>query len=158
MRMPLIQNTIIMDSKTNLLASYLRARLFMFGGAMHGAKPPNATDTICGIWGLSPMPLALASGRFKFKFLLFVTPKKAHPCSEPRLLHHNPCGRLGCSWLVELKNDQNSGVNSDVCICRLNKTTVPIWIEFCTSHDGRYPRRNHLRKFWRQSVAGLGMV
>jgi len=81
--------------------------------------------------------------------LVFVTPKR-HILAQNRvfwrILRWCPWWRHGCRWFLEPpKNSRVNIARKRNPLSDLNKIL----------QGGRYPRRNHLRKFWWRSVKGF---
>ena len=88
----------------------------------------------------------------------FATPKRhvlARNCVFWRILRQNPCGRLGCRRDEEPKKNEQSRVNNltrEIPHAQ-KRNTLSDLDEIL--QDGRYPRHNHVGKFWWRSVKGF---
>ena len=66
-----------------------------------------------------------------------------------RILRQNPCGRLGCRRDEEPKKKRkNSRVNNLMREIAHAQKRNPLSDLDKIMQDGRYPRRNHVGKFW----------
>ena len=73
-----------------------------------------------------------------------------------RILRQNPCGRLGCRRDEEpKKNRKNSRVNNLMREIAHAQKRNPLCDLDKILQDSRYPRHNHVGKFWWRSVKGF---
>ena len=83
----------------------------------------------------------------------YVTPKR-HILAQNRVFWHilrqNSLRRLGCTWFPE--PPKNSQVNNLVCEVAHARKQNPLSDLDQILQGDRYPRRNHLCKFWWRSV------
>ena len=71
------------------------------------------------------------------------------------ILRQHQCGRLGCRWDEEPKKRTNSRINNLMREISHAQKRNPLSDLDEILQDGRYPRRNHVGKFWWRSVKGF---
>ena len=79
----------------------------------------------------------------------FCDPQKAHPCKEPRHLTYFASKFVGASWLYVISwTPKNSQVNNGAWSSTCPEVKPPLFNLDKILQGCRYPRRNHIRKFW----------